>query len=282
MKAFISVDLEGLPYVVIPGHLGLKGSLYNEARKIATDVTLIVAEELNKNGFEKVIVADSHGPMVNLLVDNLPDYIEIIRGNPRPTSMVAGVDECDVALFLGYHAKMGTAKSTFDHTYSGGTIHRLEVNDIPVSEYLLNAYTAGEHNVPVILVAGDAQLMEDDVKKFTPWTETVVLKESYSRISAKSPAMGIITKNLKLGTQKAITNFKEKKVKILNAGKDITVRVTFRTSLMADVADLLPTVKRIDGLTVEYQAKNMIEGYNIFQVLVAAAGSTNSLMQYLQ
>jgi D-amino peptidase len=196
--------------------------------------------------------------------------------------MVAGVEECDVALFLGYHAKMGTAKSTFDHTYSGGTIHKLEINDIPVSEYLLNAYTAGVHNVPVILVAGDAQLMEDDVKKFTPWTECVVLKESYSRISAKSPAMGVISKNLKIATQKAISNYKEKKVKILDVGKDITVRITFRASLMADVADLLPTVKRIDGLTVEYKAKNMVEGYNIFQVLVAAAGSTNSLMNYLK
>ena len=27
MKAFISVDLEGMPYIVIPGHLNLKGPL---------------------------------------------------------------------------------------------------------------------------------------------------------------------------------------------------------------------------------------------------------------
>lgn len=34
MKAFISVDLEGMPYIVIPGHLNLKGPLYDEARKL--------------------------------------------------------------------------------------------------------------------------------------------------------------------------------------------------------------------------------------------------------
>ncbi|MCK4973333.1 MAG: M55 family metallopeptidase, partial [Candidatus Heimdallarchaeota archaeon] len=62
MKAFISVDLEGMPYVVILGHLNLKGSLYGEARKVATDITLVVAEELYKNGFEQIIIADSHGP----------------------------------------------------------------------------------------------------------------------------------------------------------------------------------------------------------------------------
>jgi len=176
MKAFISVDMEGMPYVVIAGHLSLKGTLYLEARKIATKVTLTVAEELNKNGYDEIVIADSHGPMVNLLVDDLPEYVEIIRGYPRPTSMVAGAEECDVALFLGYHAKFGTPRSTFDHTYSGRTINKLEVNGVEVSEFLLNAYTVGELGVPAVLVAGDAQLLKDDVKKYTPWVETVALK----------------------------------------------------------------------------------------------------------
>ena len=35
MKAFISVDLEGMSYIFIPGHLNLKGPLYEEARRIA-------------------------------------------------------------------------------------------------------------------------------------------------------------------------------------------------------------------------------------------------------
>ncbi|MDI6690504.1 MAG: M55 family metallopeptidase, partial [Candidatus Bathyarchaeota archaeon] len=101
MKAFISVDMEGMPYIVIPGHLSLKGTLYSEARKIATKITLTVAEELNKSGFEEIVVADSHGPMVNLLVEGFTEYVEIVRGFPRPVSMVAGVDGCDIALFLG-------------------------------------------------------------------------------------------------------------------------------------------------------------------------------------
>jgi D-aminopeptidase len=37
-----------MPYIVT-SHLGLKGTLYEEARKIATKVTLIVADELYKN-----------------------------------------------------------------------------------------------------------------------------------------------------------------------------------------------------------------------------------------
>lgn len=42
------------------------------------------------------------------------------------------------------------------------------MNGAEASEFLLSAYTAGEMNVPVILVAGDAQLIKDDVTKQAP------------------------------------------------------------------------------------------------------------------
>lgn len=90
MKALISVDMEGMPYIVNPCQLHLKGALYDEGRRIeTTKITLTAAEELNKNGFEKVIIADSHGPMINITVDDLPEYMEIIRSYPRPLSMIS-------------------------------------------------------------------------------------------------------------------------------------------------------------------------------------------------
>jgi len=281
MKAFISVDLEGMPYIVIPGHLNLKGTLYDEARKIATKVTKIVAEELNKNGFDEIIIADSHGPMINLLVEDLPEYVEIIRGYPRPVSMVSGVEGCDVALFLGYHAKFGTAKSTFDHTYSGGSINNLEVNGVAVSEFLLNAYAAGDLNVPVVLVAGETQLVKDDVEKYAPWTEAVALKHSLSRVSAKSFSMIKIEKELREAAKRAVANFRQNKVKPLKARRPVKMRITFLMSHFADVAELLPMVNRTDGLNVEYTAKNIIEAYKIFELLVLAASAMTTLLERL-
>lgn len=282
MKAFISVDLEGMPYIVIPGHLWLKGTLYNEARTIATKITHIAAEELHKNGFDEILVADSHGPMVNLLVDDLPEYLEIIRGFPRPLGMVADVKGCDVALFLGYHAKFGTVKSTFDHTYSGRSVNKLEINGVAVSEFLLNAYAAGDFNVPVILVAGDAQLLEDDVKHYAPWAETVPFKHSLSRVSAKSFSMTKIEKELKEAVKKAVNNFKENKVKPLVAKQPVKMELTFQASHFADIAGLLPLIKRIDGLKVEYTSNNIIEAYKTFQLLTIAAAGISTLLENLQ
>jgi D-amino peptidase len=281
MKAFVSVDLEGMPYVVVPGHLNLKGSLYEEARKIATKVTLTVADELHKKGFDEVVVADSHGPMVNVHVDDLPEYVEIVRGFPRPLSMVSGVDGCDAAVFLGYHAKFGTARSSFDHTYSGGSINKLEINEVEVSEFLFNAYAAGDFKVPVILVAGDAQLLEDDVKKYAPWVETVALKRSLSRVAAKSPSMTKLERELREAVDRAVSKYKRKKSKLLAAEKPVKARVTFLASHFADVAELLPTVKRVDGLRVEYSAKNMVEAYKTFELLVLAASGISALLTNL-
>jgi D-amino peptidase len=271
-----------MPYIVIPGHLGIKGTLYSEARKIATKVTLTVAEELNKNGFDEIVIADSHGPMVNLLVEDLPEYVEIVRGFPRPLSMVAGVEGCDIALFLGYHAKFGTSKSTFDHTYSGGSINKVKVNGVEVSEFLLNAYAAGDFKVPVVLVAGEAQLIKDDVKKYAPWVETVALKHSLSRLSARSSSLARIEKELREATKKAVTSFKQKTVKPIIAEKPVKIGVTFLASHFADAAELLPTVKRVDGLNVEYTASNMIEAYKLFELLVLAASGISALLQNIQ
>jgi len=282
MKAFISVDLEGMPHVVIPGHLGIKGALYEEARKIATRVTLAAADELNKNGFESVTVADSHGPMVNIHVDDLPEYMEIVRGFPRPLSMVAGVESCDVALFLGYHAKFGTAKSTFDHTYSGASINKIEVNGTAASEFLLNGYVAGEFKVPVILVAGEAQLLKDDVKQHAPWAETVALKQSLSRLSAKSPSLSKVEIDLRKAVRKAVLNHKHGKTQLLKAKKPVKINITFIATHFADVAEMLPTGKRTGALNVEYSAENMIEAYKTFELLVLAASGMSAIMENLR
>lgn len=282
MKAFISADLEGMPHIVIPAHYNLKGSLFEEARRIATKLTLVVVEELNKNGFDEIVIADSHGPMVNLLVDDLPEYVELIRGTPRPGSMVSAVEECEVALFVGYHAKYGAAKSTGDHTFSGSTIRRVEVNGVEASEFLLNAYVAGHFDVPVILVAGEAKLLENDVTQHAPWADTVILKSSLSRMAAKSASMLKIEKELREGVKRAATNFRQNRVAPLVAKKPIKMGLTFNATHHADVAELLSTITRVDGLNIEFTSDNILEAYNMLQLLILAALGTTYLLERLR
>ena len=279
MRAFISVDLEGMPFVVSLEHLVEKGALYNEARKIATEITLTAADALHRAGFDEVVIADSHGPMVNLLPEELPEYVYLVRGYPRPMAMVAGAEGCDVALFLGYHAKAGTAYGIFDHTYSGANVGRLELNGIEVSEFLLNGFAVGHFNIPVILVGGDKKLLEDDVEKFTPWAERVAFKEAFSRYSAISPSMKKIKKELENAVFRAVEKYKNGETKPLKLDYPVRVKLTFNNSGMADAGELLPGARRIDGKTVEFEARDIIEAYKAFQLLVFAAGGVTSLLR---
>ncbi|HHC18863.1 MAG: M55 family metallopeptidase [Euryarchaeota archaeon] len=272
MRALVSVDLEGMPYIVSREHVHLKGALYSEARKVMTEVTLCVVEELHNKGFREIIIADSHGPMVNILVEELPEYVQLVRGFPRPVSMTSGIEECDVALFLGYHAKVGTVKSTFDHTFSGSTFELVEINGNPASEYLLNAYVAGHYNVPVILVAGDEKLLED-VREHTPWAETVPLKRSYSRYAAISPSLKRIKKELREAVSRAVKKYKNGATKPLKTKYPVTMRIRFTNSAMADIAELLPFVKRIDGKTITYTSKDIVDAYKIMELLAIASYS---------
>jgi D-amino peptidase len=268
MKAYISVDLEGMPFIVSPEHLGLKGVLFNEARKIMTKLTVFTAEILNKLGFEEVFIADSHGYMVTIDVDNLPEYVYVIRGWPRPMSMVIGVERADVAIFLGYHAKAGTPRATFDHTFSGAKVDKIEVNGVEVSEYLFNTYIAGHYGVPIILVAGDKALIEGDVAKYTPWVEKIVLKESLSRYSCISPSLSKILKDLEKGLKNAVEMFKKGVMKPLRCSYPMEVKVRFLSTEMADAAELLPTIERVDGKTIKFTARDAVEAVKILELIL--------------
>ncbi|NJE02632.1 M55 family metallopeptidase [Thermococcus sp. MV11] len=278
MRAFISLDLEGLPYIVSREHLFVKGALYGEARRIATEVVKVTAETLHELGFEEVIIADSHGPMVNILPGEMPEYVELVRGFPRPLSMVAFARGSDAALFLGYHAKAGTSYATFDHTYSGASIDRLEINGVEVSEFLLNAYILGSWGIPVILVGGDRRLLETDVKTFTPWVVGVPFKESPSRYAAKSPGMRRIKTMLREGVIEAVERLKIGEAKPLVTREPVHVKVRFLRSDMADTAELLPFVNRIDGKTVEFKAKTVEEAYKVFELLTLAAAGVSAIV----
>jgi len=280
MKAYISVDMEGMPYIVSREHLSPGRVLFNEARRVATSIVSFTVEELYKQGFREVLLADSHGSMVNIDVEKLPENIEVIRGFPRPVSMVSHVEEADAVLFLGYHAKFGTSLSTFDHTYSGSTIRRVTVNGVEVSEFLLNAYVAGYHGKPVILVAGEERLLSGDVAKYAPWAVRVPLKKSLSRFSARSPSLRRVKEQLREGVVEAVKRFLRGEARPLKTSEPVTLQVEFQSTAFADTACLTPNTFRVDGLTVEYKAENILEAYRLLELWILAAYSVKQLSNY--
>jgi len=259
MKAYVSIDLEGLPGVASVTMVSPERSQFSVGSRIATIIAKEVTSMLLENGFSKVVVADSHGLMTNIDYTQLPKGAVLIQGYPRPFSMVIGIDDSfDAALFIGYHAAAGTMHGFLDHTMSGRVFHEIRVNDMRFSEYLLNSLYVGERNVPVILLAGDDHL-RDEVVNHTPWTVFIDLKRGLSRYSAMYESMDEVLEKLRKGIQVAVNRLKRGETKPFTLDKPYRSHIVLRESLVADVLEQLPGIRRIDAYTVEYIANNATE-----------------------
>lgn len=281
MKVYVSIDYEGLPGIASTSMLTPRSSQYSRSVKIVTRIAKVIAEELLKNGFDRVVISDSHGSMTNIDYAEMPRKTTLIQGFPRPYSMVSGLDGTYKAiLFIGYHAGAGTQYALLDHTYSGRAFYRIWVNGIRVSEYLLNSLIAGEYDVPSILLAGDQYLISD-VKKYTPWTVFVPLKKGISRYAASYNSFDEVIEELRNGIFTAIQRLKRGEVRPFTVSKPLELKIEFRDSIFADVAEAFPRIIRENAYTIKYRADSAKEILGLIEILALASAGVYSLKQHL-
>ncbi|ABM81209.1 M55 family metallopeptidase [Hyperthermus butylicus] len=277
MKIYVSVDLEGLPGISTLSQVAPGYPLYGDARRIMTWIVNVLADEFSVLGVDDVVVADSHGFMANIDYIDVDERVRLVQGYPRPFSMVLGVEEgFDAAMFIGYHAAAGTTGGFLEHTYSSRVIHRIYVNGELASEYLLNALYAGEHGVPVVLVAGDEHL-RSQVEKHTPWAVFLPLKKGYGRLAAMYESKSLVEQKLRKAVREAVERLKRGKAQPLKPNGELELRVELRDSLYADMAQLLPRAERLDAYTLRYRAYSARDAL-AFVELVAWIGYAASAM----
>src|SRR3954468_11438977 len=105
LKVLISVDMEGVAGTVTADQLGPTGFEYGRFREFMTREALAAVNAARVGGATEILVADAHGNGENLLIEQFPPDVRIIRSWPRKLGMVAGIDQdVDAAIFIGYHA----------------------------------------------------------------------------------------------------------------------------------------------------------------------------------
>ncbi|MGC9089759.1 MAG: M55 family metallopeptidase [Caldisericia bacterium] len=255
MKIFISVDMEGI------SGLTYWKEKEEKIEKFMTDEILSVIEgikEFDKNS--EVLICDSHAYGRNIDISKLPQDVKIISGYPREFYMISGIDESfDAAMFIGYHAPVGTLNGGEDHTYSSSTIFEVKINDKFVGESEINGAFLGEFNIPVILISGDDKL-KDFSSKFFKETEFIVTKKSLGRFSAELLQVDYVHKVLKDKVKEVLKNYKN--IKPLIFEKPINIEITFINTVMAEFASLIPSSKRVDGRKVSFKSNSYKEIYN--------------------
>ena len=264
LKIFISVDMEGIGGIGTAEMTRSKGKDYQLGRKVMTaEVNAVVSAIIKFNNDAQILVNDSHGDMQNLIHQELDPKVVYIQGNKKPYGMVQGLDESyDAAIFIGYHARAGTAKGFLAHTGSGA-VKGLWLNNREVGEGGLNTYFSGEMDVPIILAAGDDVFTKQFGKLVD--CELVATKNAVTAQVAKLKHGTIVERELFDATTRALKTIKNKRpIKLKNP---VEIKLKFSTPTHAEILQAIPGMEWVDGYTVKYKANNMVEAYALIRLM---------------
>ncbi|KQL43927.1 aminopeptidase [Brevibacillus choshinensis] len=276
MKVFISLDMEGISGITewedtIPGRRH-----YEAGRRLLTQDVNAAIEGALEAGATQIIVNESHGPMNNLILEELHPQADVIRGFFKPLCMMQGIDSsCDAAFFIGYHGKAGTGDAVLNHTLSGLAIHRLVLNGKEVGEAGLNAAIAGVFGVPVVLVTGDSQTAQE-VEEDIPGVFTVAVKTGITGLS--SQAIHPVRARELIRNQAKEALIHRSKVQPLEPKAQNTIEVEFTKSQFATAVSWMPGVELIEGRTVRFHSQDVVSMMPVLQAMLMITGQVNRMV----
>jgi D-amino peptidase len=257
LKVLISVDMEGVAGVVTGEQLGPTGFEYGRFREFMTREAVAAVKAARAAGATEIVVADAHGNGQNLLIDQFPMNVRIIRSWPRRLGMVAGVDDnVDALIYIGYHAGTNNPAGVRAHTFSSANLTRVALNGTNVTEGSWNAAIAGHFNVPVVMMSGDDAAIAE-VRKAIGNVEAVETKKSLGFHSASTltpeASASLIGERVRAALGRR-AEFKPYRVT-----GPVTVDVSFKNYMPAEVLAYLPMFERTDSHSVRFRAKDMVE-----------------------
>jgi D-amino peptidase len=268
LKVFISVDMEGISGIGTGEMTSSQGKDYATGRRLMTDEVNAAVAAAFAAGATEVVVNDSHGDMQNLLHTELDPRVTYIQGAVKPVGMVEGLDSTfHAAIFIGYHARAGTARGFLAHTGSG-IVKGLWLNDIEAGEGELNAAYAGALGVPVVVAAGDSAFAAQFTTnvKATP----VVTKTAVTPLSARLKHPDQVHEELAAAVRQRLSNLSA--AQAWKIGTPVRVRLRFADPTRPQILEAIPGVKQVDGYTVEFTARDMREAYRLIRLMYRFVG----------
>ena len=189
-RVMIVPDMEGMGSTIMGSEVGggpVPGVPYSDYwmnfRSLLTKEVNAVITGARRGGGRDFVVTEGHG--ANRWASTLPWELDtaavLIRGWPKPYSMISGIDSTvGTVMVIGAHANAGT----------GGVLaHHFVFDTFTVNGRLLNeastfALVAGAFGVSMSLVAGDDILVEETKQMLGNGVIGVVVKQAISRNAA--------------------------------------------------------------------------------------------------
>lgn len=188
MNVYMSVDIEGITGVVHRDMMSPGEREYDRGRRLMTADANAAIEGLVQAGATYILVNDGHGPMRNLLFEEMHPAAHLLTGTADAK------DHCQIeladsrtfvaAVFIGYHAMARTPKAIAPHTIAGAAVSELRINGRPHGETGINAAVLGAMGIPVVMVTGDTATVAEARDFLGGNIETVAVKEATGRNAA--------------------------------------------------------------------------------------------------
>lgn len=266
MDVLISVDMEGVAGIATRQQIRPDGRDYPVARALMTAEANAAIAGAFDGGATSVVVNDSHGPMDNLLGEQLDPRAEYVVGDPKPLDMVQEItSKTGVVLFVGYHAGAADPSGVLAHTYSGAMFADVRLNGRSISEAELNALMAATAGVPVGLVTGDDVICRAAQKAF-PGVVVVPVKTALGRTAARSKHPAAARQAITVGAERAVVGAASGAIQPVPIPDELAIEAELRLSGAAELAARVPGTERAGAATVRYQADSPRQAMDVLIV----------------
>jgi D-amino peptidase len=269
MKAFISVDMEGVSGITDPEDVLPDGADYQRGRVFMTGDANAAILGAYDAGADEVLVNDSHWIMRNLLLEQLDPRARTIKGFHKSLCMVQGLDASyDGAVFVGYHACAGTEGGVLNHTMLGKEIQNIFLNGEPTGETRLNAAYAGHFGVPVLVVAGDAAVCAE-AERFLPGVQTVAVKDGIDKFSANCLHPQVAQARIREATARAVAD--RSRATPYRLSSPYQLGVEWNSTTIAATCAMIPGVELAGSRSVEFVTEDYPELMRVLVVMLLLA-----------
>ncbi len=273
MRVHITADMEGIAVICHDEQADYKQSDYPRMREIMTGEVQAAIEGARDAGADEILVCDAHDTGRNLLVERLDPDVEVIEGSAYDLGMMSGISrDFDASMQVGYHSMRHTHAGVLGHTYTYD-IAELRLNGIVVGESGLSAAIAGHFGVPLVFVSGDAHAIRQ-AKSLVKNIVGVPTKEGVGLYGVRSMTPEKARRLIRKGAKEAISKVGD--IKPLVIKKPVMMEVELERPLMAEYCSRIPSVRRKDAKTVSYKASDMVEAFEVFDVMDKLASYAKS------
>lgn len=264
MRIYMSVDMEGITGVAIGKHVQPAEKDYERFRRLMTKDTNAAIEGALNAGATEVVVSDGHGPMTNILIEELHPMARLMSGSNKILAQLEGIDKgFDAAFFVGYHLREGGGDGILNHTLIGRIIYEVRINGEPADEALINAGLAGACGVPVALVTGDSALCSAAQARL-PGVIVAPVKEAVDQYTGLSLTPEKAHALIRQRAQQAIEAVRAGRITPYRAPSPVTFEVDFKRTAPAHMATLFPGVTRRGPRTIAVTDADYLRAFKQF------------------